>query len=356
MNLLPFYARRVSQYISSLAVECSLELIVNLRRRLLIQIVSFVAVLGLTACPEPCPMGTVRGITSYDSGPALYDELVVENGQAICYSTSGWLPFERREGQEGQIFYPLVGNDQGYYRTIYPSNIIDVKLILTTVGCTNEGAYWARATPDGQLLAASIRAMEPIRSNSGIGNNGTGYERPNSFFAGEPGATVLCVVNDSGARLTVGVQMFFPQTECREASAFPRYPALKGIRNREVCNVTEPPPPVVIPPPMPIPTCSGQAPTSAGYYDVLVQAPSGCADRVNWYANNLEEAKMCARQAGLGPVSQVCQYEVLIESSPAPYTEYPYAMNASNAIACARNSYCSSCSPQVIAQGECVYQ
>jgi hypothetical protein len=103
-------------------------------------------------------------------------------------------------------------------------------------------------------------------------------------------------------------------------------------------------------------TCSGAvAANSAQTFTVLVNLSDGCGGYATYFANTFTEAKGCASSAGHSVPSQMCSYDVLMETSPNWFVNI-FASSTSRAVTCARNTLCSSCSPQVINTSSCVTQ
>src|SRR5262249_6848418 len=116
-----------------------------------------------------------------------------------------------------------------------------------------------------------------------------------------------------------------------------------------------PPTPSTPPTPAPPPTCS-HAPATAGVTDylVLIDLPNGCGAVAGPYrANTFNEAKSCARSEGFNVPVQMCKYTVQIDQNWT--TEIP-ASSSANAMACAINRECASCSPTVVNTLGCVPQ
>jgi hypothetical protein len=104
------------------------------------------------------------------------------------------------------------------------------------------------------------------------------------------------------------------------------------------------------------PTCSG-APSTAGAqnYTVLIDLPNYCGGYVTYFANSFPEAKGCASAAGLSVPSQMCQYELLIQTNPN-YWVTVAASSPAYALQCSKNTICSNCSPTVTNVYSCVLQ
>jgi hypothetical protein len=105
----------------------------------------------------------------------------------------------------------------------------------------------------------------------------------------------------------------------------------------------------------PVPTCAGTpAEPDASYYDVIVAAATSCAGYVTYFANSLSEARSCAEDDNYRPISSACSYWLQVEGENLQITAD--AESGTDAITCAKNTYCYNCSYSVLGTAGCVTQ
>lgn len=101
-------------------------------------------------------------------------------------------------------------------------------------------------------------------------------------------------------------------------------------------------------------TCNGsQAGPSAQLIVVLVKDPVGCGNTFTAFANSLEEARSCARAAGLEPVNTLCDYWVNIMQG---MTSLVTAPSQEDALRCAAYRICGNCNLSIAQVAACVTQ
>ena len=103
-------------------------------------------------------------------------------------------------------------------------------------------------------------------------------------------------------------------------------------------------------------TCNGSPDTGqASNITVLARDAIGCGWTYTIFANTLNDARDCTRNAGLGlsPVSQLCQFWVQIDSGSQSLITSDSDADALN---CALVTVCSNCSLSIAEHLSCVFQ